>query len=174
MINRSVKYLSKVCNKKYQPLSLKQVKWALGEVLSYRHLMRVYYEANGYDINPAIERDSETNLPLLFEYGLPAKNREGKDCKIPVRILYNDKATYNTAAFAIQEEGQTENEVIYAMLYRIINMGVTCQEESKKLETANHEKIAFEFFLGDLVIAQTVEGKNILGLPIRYVVKEKK
>lgn len=171
MINRSVKYLNKICNKKYQPLSLKQAKWVEGDVLTYRDLMRAYYLANGYDIEPAVERDTETGLPLLFEYSLPGVNKEGGKIKIPVSILYDSKAAYNTAAFAFQEEGQNRDSTIYAMLYRIINMGITCETESKKLEKMDQEKVMFKFFLGDIIVTEAENGL-LYGLPVKYEVKE--
>ena len=174
MINRSVKYLSKISNKKYQPFSLKTVRWTNGECLNYRDLMKIYYRANGYDIEPVVERDSETGLPMLFEYGLPAKNKQGKDYKIPVNIFYDAKAAYNTAAFAFQEEGRTKEEIIYGMLYRIINMGITNETESKKLEKADHDKVSFVFLLGDIIIGKNSEGKDVYGLPIRYEVRDRK
>lgn len=170
MINRSVKYLNKICSKSYQPMSLKKVRWIDGDVLNYRDIMKAYYLANGYDFDPVVERDSETGLPLLFEYGLPGAS---KDTKIPVKIMYDSKAAYNTAAFAFQEDGQTKDSTLYAMLYRIINMGITCETESKKLEKMEADKVSFVFYLGDVIMTNAEEGV-IFGLPVRYEIKERK
>ena len=155
-MNKSLQYLLSQMTKKKYPTKVRTADWVHGGVVEVPDFVRRVYEDRGFDCNE--EGFVEVNGHLLLFEKPYAIEREGKSFMIPVQILYNPEAKFNSLSIT-QTAGEKKNiDVITRLLYKVVTLEIPLTSGIKKIKDFSDQKIVIE--VGDVVYSRELPGET--------------
>ena len=171
-MNKSKEYIMLKSNQRRQPAVFKRTDWMHGDVEEMIEFLRKYYNQKLQTPFPD-EPPKEEGFVLLYDYNTSSVNEKGEAFNIPVKIMYDPGAKFNTFSCALRLEQQTDLDIKHALLAAIINLKIYNNTEGKKIKSINKKKLQIKMYVGDFVSGKAMSGEDIYALPLKFQVGER-
>lgn len=171
-MNKSIEYLLAQSRKKYQSLDFKKIDWAHGEIETMEEFIKEVYRDAQLNYKPE-GFPRENGKLLLFFRELPAE-KDGVSYSVPVRVLYNPKAAFNTYLRVEVDKEKKRVDIVKTLVYQIISLQIPVTSGMRKITDYNTQEIVLE--AGDIIWAtqrETEEPKSFCTVPVRCYARKK-
>ena len=156
-MNKSFEYIVKRCGDKKNPTWMKMIDWAHGRIEPIAEFIQKAYEDKGLDTIEESKLPREEGKIFLFEKEIPG-SKNGVDYKLPVKVLYDPEARFNTYAITERAGLKKDIDVSEMLVYKIIGLQIPMTTAMTKI--TDFKNIEVVLYVGDIVWSSEREVKE--------------